>query len=549
VPGVVKQATRLLPTLAVLGAFASSAGPAGAATVHRIRVSATAAGGLPPSQTFGYTDGEQTYVVPAGVTEVQVFAVGAKGGADLGPSPAPGGVGATATADLPVVAGQTLYVEVGGNGSCSGGFNGGGASPGACGGGGGASDVRSCSSTGSPACAAGADSLSSRLLVAGGGGGGGGTGNVTGGQGGPGGQGGATGQTYDSGLGGGPGSGGSPGTPGAGGSGGAGGPAAAGCGATAGNRGATGGFIAGGAAGGNGNVGGAGGGGEWGGGGGGAGTCGSGGGGGGGGSNYATTFASNVSFAVNSSGLASEVVITPIAGPPSASTLGATALSSTSASLTANVDPDGLDTSYRFEYGTTSGYGSDTPVTDAGQGTGAQQVSAAITGLVAGAVYHFRVVAFNSAGVALGSDQTFTTSPAPAGTTTGGGTTGGGRPSEPPPSGRITIDTRHARVSGRRTKLKLACSGSGACTGTLSLTVRLKHKTLLVARTNYDLPSGHSRMIAVRLRPLGARMLAAAHNARLRVWARATLTAGGGTSRLLVLRSGSSPAGQGRRER
>lgn len=113
---------------------------------------------------FGYTGGEQTLVVPAGVSDVAITAVGAPGGGSLG------GASGTASATVTVTPGSTLYVEVGGAGTAvAGGFNGGGApgtgaSSGGAGGGGGASDVRTI-------CMACANSLASRLVVAAGGGG------------------------------------------------------------------------------------------------------------------------------------------------------------------------------------------------------------------------------------------------------------------------------------------------------------------------------------------------------------------------------------------
>ena len=81
-----------------------------------------------------------------------------------------------ATADIPVTAGETLWVEVGSNGADGinvGGpavFGGGGAPGSDAGGGGGASDVRTCSET-ATSCSGGGTSLGSRLVVAGGGGG------------------------------------------------------------------------------------------------------------------------------------------------------------------------------------------------------------------------------------------------------------------------------------------------------------------------------------------------------------------------------------------
>jgi len=138
---------------------------------------ATAA--LPPPTQFTYTGGEQSYVVPSGVTLVTVNAIGAAGGP--GPIGA-GGVGETVTGYLPVTPGKTLYTEVGQTGSAGGGgsFGGGGAAGTQSGGvanaasGGGASDVQTCSET-APTCPGGATSSASRLIVAGGGGGGGGT--------------------------------------------------------------------------------------------------------------------------------------------------------------------------------------------------------------------------------------------------------------------------------------------------------------------------------------------------------------------------------------
>lgn|GEM_PF-2944753 len=128
--------------------------------------------------TYTSTGVEQSFQVPAGVTSVSVVAVGAPGAdsfEDFSGHTALGGRGGTASADLTVTPGTELFIEVGGLPSnpgscyplaqCIGGFNGGGSSH-FGGGGGGASDVRTVSN-------AEAETLASRLLVAGGGGGGG----------------------------------------------------------------------------------------------------------------------------------------------------------------------------------------------------------------------------------------------------------------------------------------------------------------------------------------------------------------------------------------
>ena len=117
-------------------------------------------------ETFSSTGKEQTFTVPAGVFRVDVTAIGGSGAASGGT----GGTGAQVSGEVEVTPGETLYVEVAGNGAGAvGGFNGGGAGGG---GGGGASDVRT-----SPASAGLAPDH--RLLVAGGGGGGGSEGAST----------------------------------------------------------------------------------------------------------------------------------------------------------------------------------------------------------------------------------------------------------------------------------------------------------------------------------------------------------------------------------
>jgi hypothetical protein len=138
------------------------------------------------SCTFGFTGGEQTFTVPAGVTSVRITTVGAPGASTATGS---GGMGATVTATVPLPTGTTtLYVEVGGKDAVNAdNFNGGGQGGRLGGSGGGASDVRTCSMSActafSPAGPSGCqprlsqgvpDSACSpdpRLVVAGGGGG------------------------------------------------------------------------------------------------------------------------------------------------------------------------------------------------------------------------------------------------------------------------------------------------------------------------------------------------------------------------------------------
>lgn len=109
------------------------------------------------------------------------------------------------------------------------------------------------------------------------------------------------------------------------------------------------------------------------------------------------------------------------AGPPSATTGAASSVTQTSATVSGTVDPQGMATTYRFEYGTSSSYGLLTAEVDAGSGTGAVDASANLTGLTNDTTYHYRLVATNAAGVTRGSDRTLKTDarPGPPGATTG----------------------------------------------------------------------------------------------------------------------------------
>jgi YVTN family beta-propeller protein len=96
---------------------------------------------------------------------------------------------------------------------------------------------------------------------------------------------------------------------------------------------------------------------------------------------------------------------------PGASTSAATAISHTGATLNGSVNPQGQATSYRFEYGTTTSYGSQAPVSDASVGSDSigHALSQGVSGLTGKTSYHFRIVAVGASAVTNGPDQTFTT--------------------------------------------------------------------------------------------------------------------------------------------
>ncbi len=97
------------------------------------------------------------------------------------------------------------------------------------------------------------------------------------------------------------------------------------------------------------------------------------------------------------------------ASSPSVSTGAPSSVKDRSAVLHGTVNPNGAKTSYRFEWGLTSGYGSTGPVHSVGSGTKPVSVQLTIGNLLPGTVYHYRIVALNSVGGVVGADRTFKT--------------------------------------------------------------------------------------------------------------------------------------------
>jgi Galactose oxidase, central domain/Kelch motif len=93
---------------------------------------------------------------------------------------------------------------------------------------------------------------------------------------------------------------------------------------------------------------------------------------------------------------------------PAVTTGIATSIASNSATLSGTVNPNGCNTTVRFQYGTTTNYGSVT-ANQSYNGNTTQNVNGNISGLTASTTYHFRIVAINSGGTTYGSDRTFTT--------------------------------------------------------------------------------------------------------------------------------------------
>ncbi len=98
-------------------------------------------------------------------------------------------------------------------------------------------------------------------------------------------------------------------------------------------------------------------------------------------------------------------------GAPTVESEQASGITDTEAKLSAVINPRGLPTTYRLEYGTTDAYGQSTAELEVGGDEQEHTVASVLAGLAPDTTYHWRAVATNSHAVTDGIDRTFTTFP------------------------------------------------------------------------------------------------------------------------------------------
>jgi hypothetical protein len=103
-----------------------------------------------------------------------------------------------------------------------------------------------------------------------------------------------------------------------------------------------------------------------------------------------------------------------LAASPTVATRPAASITTTAATLQADVNPHGKATTYAFQYGTSTAYGAQTLARSAGSGTAVKRVTFRLTGLTPGVRYHFRAIASNADGTSTGADRSFKTNLPPA---------------------------------------------------------------------------------------------------------------------------------------
>ncbi len=125
---------------------------------------------------------------------------------------------------------------------------------------------------------------------------------------------------------------------------------------------------------------------------------------------FGTTYGNTYSFMTTPTGQP------PQGNAPTTKTLTAVDVSRTTANLRGQINPNGVQTSYWFEYGDSQSLGTITAVQSAGNSSGMQDVAISISNLAPSTKYYFRLNGQNQYGTINGAIMNFTTNgpPAPA---------------------------------------------------------------------------------------------------------------------------------------
>ncbi len=222
---------------------------------------------------------------------------------------------------------------------------------------------------------------------------------------------------------------------------------------------------------------------------------------------------------------------TPGLKAPLATTEAASGVGTSSATLNAAVNAEGNTiNSCKFEYGTSTAYGSSTPCSGTPTGKEAVHVSGSVAGLASSTAYHFRIVVGTSTGKTVdGADSSFTTGavvvvpppnepPAPS-----------PGPTPPPPGNNGVLPFMSAKLAlaGSSTvaangafTVKLSCpAAAGSCSGTVTVRTakavkasgHKKAAIVTLASGSFTIVAGQTKAVTLHLSGAARSLLAKLH--------------------------------------
>jgi CSLREA domain-containing protein len=210
---------------------------------------------------------------------------------------------------------------------------------------------------------------------------------------------------------------------------------------------------------------------------------------------------------------------------PSVSGVSASANSTTTASVTASVNPNFKDTAVSVRYGPTTAYGTTTPAQDLGSANAPTSFSARLSNLVPATTYHAQVVATNADGTTVSADVTFSTLAPVSATLASANVTAN--------TLLVTVICDHGNPGDRCTgPITVTCHVTSARGKPVAVTSAKKKpkpakrttKLVAIAGSTYSVATGQRQTVKLKLNQQGHALL----NARYKL--PATLKLGGTTS-------------------
>ena len=177
---------------------------------------------------------------------------------------------------------------------------------------------------------------------------------------------------------------------------------------------------------------------------------------------------------------------------PAVTTGAATKVAADTARISGTVIAEGSVTRYRFEYGTSTGYGRSTGES-AIAGTERLKANADLGGLEPATTYHYRLSATSAGGTTFGADQTFTTGPRPI--------------------GRVYLPAK-APLKNGKAAIELQCRGVAIaeCSGSLVLRARIKQGIrfilVKVGEGNFQFFGGQKKVVTIAFNGAGKKVIA-----------------------------------------